>query len=70
MSSALLVGGLYWLWQRALNKAMTANVTTNDKGAGKNSELSKVFAAQEFFTKIHALSGSHGLRAQPALFSA
>lgn len=52
VSSALLVGGLYWLWQRALNKAMTANVTTNDKGAGKNSELSKVFAAQEFFTKF------------------
>ena len=52
VSSALLVGGLYWLWQRALNKAMTANVTTNDKAAGKNSELSKVFAAQEFFTKF------------------
>lgn len=52
VSSVLLVGGLYWLWQRALNKAMTANVTTNDKGAGKNSELSKVFAAQESFAKF------------------
>ena len=52
VSSVLLVGGLYWLWQRSLNKAMTANVTTNDKGAGKNSKLSKVFAAQEFFTKF------------------
>ena len=52
VSSVLLVGGLYWLWQRALNKAMTANVTTNDKGAGKNSELSKVFTVQEFFTKF------------------
>ena len=52
VSSVLLVGCLYWLWQRALNKAMTANVTTNDKGAGKNSELSKVFAAQESFAKF------------------
>lgn len=52
VSSVLLVGGLYWLWQRSLNKAMTANVTTNDKGAGKNSELSKVFAAQELFAKF------------------
>lgn len=52
VSSVLLVGGLYWLWQRSLNKAMTANVTTNDKGAGKNSELSKVFAAQESFAKF------------------
>ena len=52
VSSVLLVGGLYWLWQRALNKAMTANVTTNDKAAGKNSELSKVFAVQEFFAKF------------------
>lgn len=52
VSSALLVGGLYWLWQRAMTNAMTADVVANDKGAGKNSELSKVFAAQEFFTKF------------------
>ena len=52
VSSVLLVGGLCWLWQRSLNKAMTANVTTNDKGVGKNSELSKVFAAQELFAKF------------------
>ena len=52
VSSALLVGCLYWLWQRAMTNAMTADVAANDKGAGKNSELSKVFAAQEFFTKF------------------
>ena len=52
VSSALLVGGLCWLWQRAMTNAMTADVAANDKGAGKNSELSKVFAAQEFFTKF------------------
>lgn len=52
VSSALLVGGLYWLWQRAMTNAMTADVAANDKGAGKNSELSKVFAAQEFFAKF------------------
>lgn len=52
VSSALLVGGLYWLWRRAMTNAMTADVAANDKGAGKNSELSKVFAAQEFFTKF------------------
>lgn len=52
VSSVLLVGGLYWLWQRAMTNAMTADVAANDKGAGKNSELSKVFAAQEFFTKF------------------
>lgn len=41
VSSALLVGCLYWLWQRAMTNAMTADVAANDKGAGKTVNLVK-----------------------------